>query len=435
MNHLNYFEPYHSKNVGHEDNLTRAFLVVLRHSISALMLFYDQAIKSCISIRLKKGKTFSLPFFSELDYKNLTYHTQKSDVSEIIGSSVLSILITDEHFEVQKEIELSTRGARYDGIISFGDQLSLILENKPKSYNVWEEQLSPNLKKLSKNITLIPVPAIITWKDIIKNFNSLISSEQVSGSERIMISDFLDFVDHNFPYLNPYDSLVQCKKDSYLIDRRIKNIFKELALDEDHIDYHRGWRSYYFKTGFDEIWMVGMEKIFDNDGDYELRISLYYADVISQARSYYMNKIPFSKVVELKSKEWGFFPNFHISHINAGLIWFKTKEKNEKKYYDYWIENYHNLKQMKEKELLKFINSLKKDELIIIDYEKNQEIQDKVINANRNKFNPCPGFCLYYPIDSNTAEKLDSENKFIDYLKEKIIEGLSILNKEILFFK
>ncbi|MDP3684110.1 MAG: hypothetical protein Q8S01_09275, partial [Ignavibacteria bacterium] len=83
MNHLNYFEPYQSKSVRHEDNLTRAFLVVLRHSISSLMLFYDQAIKSCITTRSKKGKTFSLPFFSELDYKNLTYHTQKSEVSDI----------------------------------------------------------------------------------------------------------------------------------------------------------------------------------------------------------------------------------------------------------------------------------------------------------------------------------------------------------------
>lgn len=435
MDHLNYFEPYQSKNAKHEDNLTRAFLVVLRHSLSSLMLFYDQAIKSCISIRVKKGKTFSLPFFSELDYKNLVYHTQKSDVSDIVGSSVLSVLITDEHFEVKNDIEMSTRGARYDGIISFGDQLSLILENKPKSYNVWEDQLSPNLEGLSKKIDLIPVPAIVTWKEVIKNFSTLISSEQVSGSEKIIISDFLDFVDRNFSFLNPYDNLKQCKKDSYLIGRRIKNIFSELALNENYFGYHTRWKTYYFETGFNEIRMVGLEIIVKDDGDYLLKLSLYYGDTMNQSRSYFQNSIPFENVIKLKKNGWSYKSNFHISHINSHLIWFNTKAEYEKNYYNYWLSNQNKINQMSKSELIKYLSDLKDNNLIEIDKEKNEKIKEVITNTNRNTFNICPGFGLQFPIDSNTAEVLDLENKFLEFLKEKIIEGLSILNKKILFLK
>ncbi|MFA6978040.1 MAG: hypothetical protein WC209_01855 [Ignavibacteriaceae bacterium] len=409
--------------------------MVLRHSISSLMLFYDQAIKSCIATQSKKGKTFSLPFFCELDYKNLTYHTQKSDVSDIIGSSVLSILITDEHFEVQKDIELSTRGARYDGIISFGDQLSLILENKPKSYNTWEEQLSPNLEKLSKKIDLIPVHAITTWKEIIKNLSTLISSEQVSGSEKLIISDFLDFVDQNFPFLNPYDNLRQCKRDSYLIDRRIKNIFSELALNENCFGYHSRWKTFYFETGFNEIRMVGLEKSIKDDNDYSFRLCLYYGDTMNQSRSYFQNNIPFTSVIKLKKNGWDYESNFHISSINSNLIWFNTKTEYEKDYYDYWSNNQDKISQMKKQELISYLTILRTKNLISIDKEKQQDIESVIINTNRATFNICPGFGLLFPIDSNTAEELDSENKFLEYLKGKIKEGLSILHKEILFLK
>lgn len=427
MNHLNYFEPYQSKNARHEDNLTRAFLVVLRHSISALMLFYDQAVKSCLAIRAQKQKSFSLPFFSELDYKNLSYHTQKSDISEIIGSSVLSVLITDENFEVKNDVQLSTRGARYDGVISFGDQLSLIIENKPKSFNVWEEQLSPNLKGLEDKVELIPVPAIIPWSEIIKNLNSLTASDQVSSSEKTIITDFLDFVDNHFPFLNPYDNLEQCKKDRHLIYRRIKNLVAEMAVSEDSYAYQSKWKSYYLETGLKEIRMVIIEILFNDENDYSLRTALYYGDTMNQARSYFDKKIPYSKASSLKKKGWNYKSNFHISSINSIILMLETKPKYDREYYNYWLKNRNMINQVSKEEVIRYLKYLKSENIISIDKEKNQEIDNVIINTNRSTFNICPGFGLSFSIDSTTAEKLDSKNELAEFMKTKFKEGLSIL--------
>ena len=48
MSHMNYFEPFQSKSIKHEDQLTRAFLVVLRYSPSAILMFYDRVQQSII---------------------------------------------------------------------------------------------------------------------------------------------------------------------------------------------------------------------------------------------------------------------------------------------------------------------------------------------------------------------------------------------------
>jgi hypothetical protein len=57
-----------------------------------------------------------------------------------------------------------------------------------------------------------------------------------------MIEDFLSFVDDSFPFLNPFDSLHQCKRNPELLDRRIYNLLKSLLQDErdeSKIGYHR----------------------------------------------------------------------------------------------------------------------------------------------------------------------------------------------------
>ena len=50
-----------------------------------------------------------------------------------------------------------------------------------------------------------------------------------------MIEDFLSFVDENFPHLNPYDNFHQCKANPELIRRRIFNLLKSIALDENKV--------------------------------------------------------------------------------------------------------------------------------------------------------------------------------------------------------
>ena len=158
MSRLNYFEPFQSKSQGHEDQLTRAYLVILRYSPAALLMFYELISKDFDT----------LPSMSEIQLDDIQFDTQKANIENYLASKVLSVLLTDEQFEPEQEVANSDRGARYDGIIRFSDELLVLIENKPKSSNFWEGQLSPNLKNKGNEIELIPEPAIVEWKQIIK---------------------------------------------------------------------------------------------------------------------------------------------------------------------------------------------------------------------------------------------------------------------------
>lgn len=434
MDHLNYFHPYSSKDAKHEDNLTRAYLVVLKHSNTALMIFYDLAIKNCIELRTKKKLNFQLPFYSELSFSKVEFYTQKTEVADIVGSTVLSVLLTDDHIKVNDKIKSSSRGARYDGIVNIGD-VTLLIENKPRSYNVWEEQLSPNLKNLAKTVDLIPLPAVVTWSDIIKSLNLLLSSNNVDPSERIIISDFLDYVDANFGFLNPFDNLKLCKGNKELIVRRIKNILVELVKDENDTGYHQGWQTYYIKTGFEEVKLIGIEYFDDNKESPYLRISFYFGDTMNQAKHFYKKLISYLKIEELKNKGWNSEPHFHLSHMNLNLIWFKTDIKKEKYYYRYWLNNLKEIYQIAKDDLLNYLKLLDEKSLIILNKVKMNDVQQKILDTNRSKINICPGFHLYYQFELNKAEILDSKGEMVLFMKKKILEALSILNYKIKFLK
>ena len=150
MGSLNYFEPYQSKTVYHEDQLTRALLVVLRHSPAALQFFSrvtEDALQKTAE-RVRKS-VLSLPAFHELPLDKVSMATQVGSLQRWTATQVLSVLLTDEAFGPKESVQVSERGARYDGLIKFGDDLLLIIENKPRMDNVWEEQLNPNLMDMA----------------------------------------------------------------------------------------------------------------------------------------------------------------------------------------------------------------------------------------------------------------------------------------------
>jgi hypothetical protein len=438
MSHLNYFEPFQSKSNWHEDQLTRAFLVVLKYSPTALFIFYDLARNKALNMANLKGACVQLPGFSEIDLLNIGYATQICNIENYIAKKILSILITDEKFEPQSEIGNSERGAVYDGVISFNKNITLIIENKPRSYNVWEEQLSPNISNASTNADekpeIIKVAAIIEWKEIIKSLNNLIIGGAVNGAERLIISDYLDFINRNFPYLNPYDNLKLCNDYSELILKRIKNILISIASKEEYVNYHTGW-TYYIKTTWPDLQKVGLEIGFVDDRFDALYLSLYYGDTANQAREFYGSKIDYGKIRALISKNWDCKPNFHVSFMGTNLVWFKTPQDSVEKYYNYWISNIDKIGQYQKKDLVDLISQLGKSNLIELDDERNEQLKLKIYDTKRESINVCPGLGLHYCYAADIAKDLDSKNIFIQDLTNRMKEGLIITGRKIDFIR
>jgi hypothetical protein len=141
MDRLNYFNPYQSKDAHNEDQLTRAYLTLLRHSYHAFATFYEYCV---YNHQLDAAKEeHRIPLF---DLLGMGWELSTQKGNPLIETEwLLSVLITDTHLKDNySALEKSDRNARYDGIITFGNKLTLIIEVKPRFNNVWYGQLRPS---------------------------------------------------------------------------------------------------------------------------------------------------------------------------------------------------------------------------------------------------------------------------------------------------
>ncbi len=417
MNRLNYFNPYSSKSESHEDQLTRAYLVVLKHSFHAFSTFFEYCKNKHVVLPEKDEKAFSLIELSEECWE---LDTQRAN--PIIETNwVMSILITDSNLHTTKQIKAVQRNARYDGIITFGRNLTMIIENKPASYNVWFDQLNPSNENLDKESKIYCNPVVLEWKEIIKHLNSLLNLQTVSGYEKMIIEDFLSFVDAIFPTLNPYDNFSLCKGNETLIYRRINNLLLEIVQNPDRVSYHRSW-GYYISVPYNSIRKIGLiyERV---NEDWELQLQLIFSDTQNQAWEFY-NSNP--SIDHLSSKEWWISPNFHFSFMNTNLVWFNSTDAN--KFIDYWKKNKNEIYQHGIEHIPELVKQLESNGIITYDAKAQKNMNEKIYSKKYSTLNVCPGFGIRFTISGKDAELLDKSGKLGQLLIEKINEGLSVIH-------
>ncbi|WP_111709147.1 hypothetical protein [Lutibacter citreus] len=401
MNRLNYFNPYINKTNNHEDRLTRAFLVLLRYSPSSFSFFYE-AIKQRSKFREE------LPNLYSLINKNIEIQTQVSS-AKFETVKLLSILITNDYYTDDILIKPSCRTATYDGVITLGDNLTIIIETKPDRNNVWQDQLCPSKENLSDDIEIISMPVVIMWSSIITWLNEFAFSNQHNYSERLIVEDFLSFVNENYSYLNPFDRFDLCKGNHSLILKRISTILKFIVKDEDKVKYHQGW-GFYIELPYNSIRKIGL--IF-HPKENCLKLSLYFADTQGQARGLYPVNIDIN---EFEKEGWIIHPNFHFGFMTSNIIWFSSNDI--RKYIDYWNQNTEKLRQIPNHiELKKFVR-----ELVIEDVINNDDegLKNKIYNSKMEKINVCPGLAFIYEIPLKRAEELDQKGELSDLIKNKI---------------
>ncbi|MFX1668750.1 hypothetical protein JZ968_11420 [Riemerella anatipestifer] len=413
MERLNYFNPYKSKNSNHEDQLTRAFLVLLKHSIHAFSAFL-----SYVNKKNENSQKFDFIDFIE---EGWNFETQKGN--PFIETNLLaSILITDNQIIDIHQVQVSERNARYDGIITFGSKLTFVIENKPRSQNVWFDQLNPSRSNLSEETEIITSPIQLEWKVIIRHLNLIKSLETINGFERIMIEDFLDFIDKTFPYLNPFDTFKVCKSNSELLYRRINNILKEIVNDENIVEYHRGW-GYYIKTPYNGIKKIGLI-LGEKENDWWLELSLYFGDTQSQAKAFY-NSNP---NLDSLNDDWYYFPNFHLSFVTSNLVWFSTNKEYHEKYIDFWKCNISKIFQHPKNQVQSLIDNLVSENIIVVDDKKSNELNEKFFQTNMQTINVCPGFGIITEMSSTFCEEQDQSDKLKYYIAKQIQNGLKTVN-------
>jgi hypothetical protein len=417
MDRLNYFNSYQSKEDWHEDKLTRAYLVLLKHSFHAFATFFDY----CRSKQdfVKDEKQFFLP---ELVEEGWDIETQRGN-PEINTNWLLSVLITDATMQASESaINPDERNARYDGIISFGSSLTLLIENKPRSGNVWFGQLNPSKENLSDETLIYKKPALLEWKEILRHLNHLTELPTISGYEKIMIEDFLEYVNTHFAYLNPYDRFDMCKGNPELIERRISYLLRSIVRDEGIVQYHHGW-GYVIKTPYQEISQIGL--VLEKDANsWWLDLNLFFGDTQRQAASFYGA----NPVIDHLNQNWEQRPNFHVSYQRTNLVWFKSSEPDS--YIEFWKKNLAEIYQHKKEDVPKYLKWLADEKIIEISEEVVEKLDKKFYNTAMPVLNICPGFGFIFTIPGKKAEELDKKGELRKMILDAIKEGLLITGKD-----
>jgi len=438
MDRLNYFLPYVFKSEYHEDNLTRAFLLVLKYSPNAMLHFFDYVMAELQERCTQRNINIQIENINNLNFKNLEIYTQVRNFRDISRGQLISVLITDMKLDRDILIEPFDRNAIYDGLITINNEITLFIENKPNAYNVWDGQLNPALKDLEEVkdiVQLIPVPSILKWSTIIHIFNRLYNADVLSHQEVLLFRDFFDHIDMFFPQLNPFDNLSLCKNNFGLILRRTKNILENIANDSFQVLYMTNYEYYYIETKLAEVSQATLRIQFDNEHPSEWRIDIvyYFGETMPQARKFYVSA-KFSALTDLQKKGWKIQSNLNLSYIKSKLMWIRSE--NDEKYFKYWNGiGKDNICQFEKSQMSGLLKDLNKKGIIVFDKEKRDEFQVNFTNTQRPTVNINPAFSISFSISSNDATEKDRNGKLIPFIKEKMIEGLSIIRTDCPFLK
>ena len=421
MSRLNYFLPYESKPNHYEDNLTRAFLVALRFSSAAQIQFY-QLVRDQVQTRSSGyGNRPTLPTTQALPWNEVWLDTQATNLRARKASFIISIVLTDEPLIPIHTIQVTERSARYDGLFAIGEEALLIIENKPRDYGFWAEQMNPSSHDVdSEATTVIPVPVSLEWNQLIQMLRMVQKISGISEPERLIIEDFFTYVNSNFPSLNPYRTFGECQNAPQLIDRRIQKVLAEIAGDEDKAFYHKGWGRYIVSgMAAAQKAALRLEQEPESPAEWSLTLDYSAGDTINQARHLYRNPNLASSIEQLRRNGWGVSCGFHLSFMSSNLVWLKTADENIMTYIEYWSQHNDKLRQYPKHELQAFLDELASKG--ILDLTKaGPELKEKIFSKNYATLNICPSLYIQHYFTTSEVIELDSKGLFVDEVRRQM---------------
>lgn len=417
--HLNVFIPYPDKPLSHEDQLTRAFLILVRSvkQVEALLLAVLRRHMTAAGIDNVPDELDEAPGGLE-SVETQVWSTTKERLTGETGRLV-SVVITDERLEAEHRVERTPRVAVYDGFVKFKPDWVFVIENKPDHRNVWLEQLS---SAFNENYEIEPNPVMLTWSEIIKRLGMLATNGLLQDAGTSLVDDFLAYVSAYFPGLNPYDRFRLCNANKDLLERRCVAIMSEAGLGP--VEYHRGWHHSIRLVGKDGIKEVALYPEVESTGTWEIRLDLHPADTMSQARALY-SSIDAERVRQLKAAAWSVLPNFHLAYRSSNLYGAMTTLSTEE-YIEYWKMEVktERLRQIARPEWESSFGKWLRGKIISQgDLEK---IEAAIVPTKIPTLNVCPGLSLGYRWSGEQAVALDDMKAFVSEVKAKIDEATGI---------
>ena len=167
---LNFFQPFERLPAGHENQLTRALLVVLRMSPMAHMIWLRRAAPE---LQLQ-----GLPVAS--------YETQRQAVRVADDSEepapLISVFLTPKQPLEAGIVTESDRSQVLDAIIDYGGEQVIVVENKVGEADDWQAR-EINVTGARVELAEGQEARIVLWPDLLAELTSLLDRGLVTGAE------------------------------------------------------------------------------------------------------------------------------------------------------------------------------------------------------------------------------------------------------------
>jgi hypothetical protein len=403
---LNCFSPYEKSAAWHENQLTRALLVVLRYS--------PICHQAWLHLIAPDRNLYDLPF-AEFATQRQRVLLNDEDIPEGDAVPGISVWLAPAAAEITESVENSDRQQILDGIVTYGSSLVVIIENKITTSAVTEQPHHINLH--GSPVVFEKTPRTVSWQQLLGVLSDLLERELVSGSERLLVSDFLEFVEQHFPEIGPYSTLRRCGDNRFRIERRLDNIQGKALKTES--GKRQGWRDI---AGTKKIFMayLGLAK----DGS-EVCLQMYPADTLGQSREFYSDRSSVADLLALQKDNWNVEPNFHWGFMATGYAWLNTPLSVEQ-YCAYWVREMPRTKELSRSEWEPYWAVLEAAQ--IVNKAEKTKFDAEFTHTLRQKAHPRPGLCCEYRWPIKVAKALDdSENKFSEAVRDRVNQMLVAL--------
>ncbi len=217
--HLNVFEPYRELSSHHEDQLTRAAMIVLR-----MVPLAREALLGAIG----EGSLSGLPECS-LDMQATHVVEPGAQEEAPARGRLVSVFLTPdiEPFALSEEVSDTDRGQRFDGVLRFDPELVVVLESKVCQR--WARRDGHRAAELNLRGVRFAErrTCLLPWHDLLESWMRLVELDVLSTAERALVQDMLDYAHRDFAHLLPFGSLRRAGSDPTRRQRRLRSLLAQ----------------------------------------------------------------------------------------------------------------------------------------------------------------------------------------------------------------
>jgi hypothetical protein len=402
---LNFFSPYERLPAGHENQLTRALLLLLRMSPVAHVEWLRLAIPERFLRTLPPA---------EFDTQRRAVRADGGDDGMEQAELVSVFLAPERPQSGGGGVVESDRRQMLDAIIDYGE-LVTVIENKVfEADDLQARQI--NLDGAGVQLVDGREVVVVVWRDLLEAFTGLRERALVAGAEAALLDDFLTYVEDHFPDLGPFRTLSLCGGVPSRVERRLRQVLGDAANAEAE-GSPTGPR-----VGTPAETVAGRDAYLTVlDGD-AIQLALYPADTLGQATEFFKRPATVDGVRALATTEgWSVKPNFYFGHMQRGFCW-TTSDIDLEDYLQLWQERTAAESSVAREDWDDYWAWLIDEK--IARREDRPEFDRHFTDTARKTAAPRPGLMLARLWPLADAERLDSRGAFAPAVHEALQEAL-----------